>query len=156
MIITIVPGFHHGGGGDGDVRVHVGDGDGGAGFQPGPGGGLGGQPAGFLAQRDDGAGHLFIDDVLQARVEGFEERLGREAFALGPDGLVTGGAGVALFLAGQLPDDPVGGFEEALGGGVDFGVFVEDLPDLGEEPFGADLTAVAVEESRSPSRGRSR
>ena len=71
--------------------------------------------------------------------------LGREAFALRPDGLVTGGAGVARLHAGQLPDHPVGGFDQAVGGGVDFGGFIQDLQDLGEEPFGGDLAAVAVQ-----------
>ena len=109
------------------------------GFQTGPAGGLFGQPAGFTADGIDRQAHFLLDDVLQARVEGFEEILGREAFAPGPDGFITGGGIVAGFHAGELPDDPVGGFDQAVGRRVDFRGFIQDLPDFGEEPFRADL-----------------
>jgi hypothetical protein len=58
-------------------------------------------------------------------------------------GFVAGGAGVAGFGAGELPDDPVGGLDEAFGAVVDVGCLVEDLEGLAEEPFAGDLAAVA-------------
>jgi len=118
------------------MRIDIGDRHSSACLQAGPAGCLGGQPAGALADGENGARHLLVDDMLQARVKGGEVFLRWESFALGPDGFVAGGAGVALLLAGELPDDPVGGFDQAVSSSVDLRRFVEDLERFGEEPLG--------------------
>ena len=155
MIMTILPGSVDRAGRDRDVRVDVRDGDGGAGLQAGRRGHLGGQPAGLLAERVDVGRELLGDDVPQAGVQRREVVRRRVADALLPDRLVAGGAGVALLLAGELQDDPVGRLDEAVGGGVDLGRLVQDLQDLGEEPLGGDLAAVALRGTTRRARGRS-
>ncbi len=152
MMMTMRAGLNDGGGRDGDMRIHIGDSHRGAGFQPGPARGFGGQLAGLLCRCSRYPWSFSLRRRFPARVEGFEERLGWEAFALGPDRFVTGGGVVARLNPGELPDHPVGGFNEAVGGSVDIRGFIQDLPDLGEEPFRADLAAVAVEEIEAFSR----
>ena len=94
-------------------------------------------------ERRDRARQLLVDDVLEARVECGEIVVGREAVALRPHRLVAGSAAVAGLDAGELPDDPVGGLDEAVGARVDLGRLVEDLERLREEPLGRDPAAVA-------------
>ena len=48
-------------------------------------------------------------------------------------------------MAGQLPDDPVRGFEEPICGPVDIGRLAQDLESLREEPLGRDLAAISIE-----------
>ncbi len=78
---------------------------------------------------------------------------GGKALRFRPDGLVAGRACVARLHPRQLPDHPVGGLDQAVGGGVHLRRFVEDLPGFGEEPFRADLAAVAVQEVVAQSPG---
>ena len=103
----------------------------------------------FVAQRGNRAAHLFVDDVLQARVQCFEECIWREALALRPDALIPGRAAIARLHPGQHPDHPIGGFDEPVSRRIHLRGLVQDLPDLGEKPLGADLAAVAVEEVKT-------
>ena len=128
-----------------DVGIDIGDRHRRAGRQAGPGGSLVGQPAGSLAHRPDVAGHLLVDDVCQPRVERGEVALVREAVPLRPHRLVAGRARVPGLRAGQPPDDPVGGLDQAVRLRVDLGRLVEDLQRLREEPLGGDPPAVPVE-----------
>ena len=59
------------------------------------------------------------------------------------DALVAGGAGVADVAAAQLPDDPVGRLDPAVGGRVDLRVLLQQLQRLGELPLAGDAAAVA-------------
>src|SRR5438309_10509359 len=68
------------------------------------------------------------------------------AAVLVPDGLVAGRTGVAPFLAGELEDDPVGGFHEARRRVVDLRRLVQDLQNLGNQPLGRYLPTVARQE----------
>ena len=52
-----------------------------------------------------------------------------------PDRLVASRAAVARLGARELPDDPVGGFDEPVGGAVHRRQFVEDLECLRIEPL---------------------
>ena len=131
----------------GDVGVHVGDGDRGARLADRSSAAASAvSPPAFCAQLADLARHLVVDQMFQPGVERLEEVVGREAVALRPDALVAGGREVARLVAGELPDDPVGGLDQPVGGRVDLRVLVQDLPGLGHEPLGADLAAVAVQE----------
>ena len=145
MIMTIRPGSVTVAAGTGDVGIDVGDRDRRPWRQSGPGGGLGGQSAGPLAGGVEHRAHLVVDDGGEGRIEGGEVARVREAVALRPHRLVAGGAGVARLDAGQLPDDPVGRLDQAVGRRIDLGRLVEDLERLREEPLGRDLAAVAVE-----------
>ena len=87
--------------------------------------------------------HLVADDVAHARVQRREKVRAGEAFLLAPDGLVARGASVARLHAGQLPDDPIGGLDQTVGGLIDLGRLVQDLQGLGKEPLGRDLAAIA-------------
>ena len=62
-----------------------------------------------------------------------------------PERLVAGRAVVPRLDAGQLPDDPVGRLDQAVGRRVDLGCLAQDLERLREEPLGRDLAAVALE-----------
>src|SRR5579863_7706191 len=73
---------------------------------------------------------LFLAHVFHCRVKGAKEIARGESPALHPHRLVSRRAGVALLLARELPDNPVGRFDEALGGGVDFRRFVQNLEQL--------------------------
>ena len=150
MIATIVPGAGHGHRRRRDVRVDVRDRDRRPGHEARPGGGPLGEAARPVADRDDPARHLLVDDVLEARIERGEVVRGREAVALRPDRLVAGRAGVARLDAGELPDDPVGRLDQPVGRVVDLGRLVEDLERLREEPLGRDLAAVAGEPRLAP------
>ena len=127
------------------VGVDVGDRDRRTGRESGPHRGLLGEPTGLPAERGDVAGHLVVDDPLETRVEGPEERWLGEAVGPRPDRLVAGGAGVANLPAGQAPDHPVGRLDQAVGRAVDVGRLVEDLERLGVEPLGRGPAAVACE-----------
>ncbi len=130
MIMTMLPGSVTRGCRDGHVGIHVGNGHRRAGLETGPFGGLFGQPAGAVADGLDDAGHFLVHHVFQPWVERLEVGFIREALALGPQGLVASGAGVARLHASQLPDDPVGGFQQPVGSGVDLRGFVQDLQAL--------------------------
>ncbi len=127
------------------MRVDIGDRDRRPWAQSRPLGRPLGELAGLGPQRRDVAAHLRVHDVGQAGVQRGEELARREAGLLLPDGLVTGRAGATGFAAGELPNDPVGGLDQAVCSTVDVGGLVEDLQRLGEEPFRGDLTAVALE-----------
>ena len=45
--------------------------------------------------------------------------------------------------AAQLPDDPVGRFDPTVCGGIDLGVFFQQLQAFGEFPLRGDAAAVA-------------
>ena len=104
-----------------------------------------GQDTRSAAGRQESARHLLVDDVLEARVERGEVGVVGEPVPLRPHRLVAGGAGVAGLGSGQLPDDPVGGFDQPLRPVVELGRLVEDLERLCEEPLRRDLPAVAGE-----------
>ena len=78
----------------------------------------------------------------ELRVERGQE-LPRRVVPVLPDALVTRGAGVARLGPGELPDDPVGGLDPALGARVQLGVLLQQLQRLGVLPFRGDLAAVA-------------
>ena len=145
--------LHGPGGRGGDVGVDIADGDGDALRQSGPGGGLGGQVAGGVAQPADGVLELGADEVLELRVQGGQEVLGRVAAVL-VDPLVAGRAGVADVVAAELPDDPVGGLHPVVHRGVGFRVFLEQLQAFGEFPFGGDQPAIAREPGLAPFGGQ--
>ena len=126
-----------------------------------PRGGLLGEAARPVADRDDRRRDIFSSTTsLEARIEGGEVVAAGEPVALRPDRLVAGRAGVAGLDAGQLPDDPVGRLDQAVGAVVDLGRLVEDLQRLREEPLGRDLAAVALRararRARPPPRSRGR
>jgi len=103
-----------------------------------------GQVAGPIAQRGELGAHLLLDDVDQIWVQR------RQIFLVGifpvlVDSLVAGGAGVARFLAAQLPHHPVRRLEEAVGSVVDLRRLVENLQHLAEEPLRGNLPAVALQ-----------
>ena len=103
---------------------------------------LGAEPPGTLAELADAVLDLVGDEPAEVGVERGQEVLGGVAAVL-VDALVAGGARVADVVAGQLPDDPVGGLDPVLHGGVDLGSLLEDLQALGELPLGGDQPAVA-------------
>ena len=107
--------------------------------------GLGGQTAGLAAERRDVARQLLVHDVLQPRIERGEVGVAWEALAFRPEALVAGRTRVARLVARQLPDHPVGGLDQPIGGLVDLRRLVQDLQRLGEEPLRRDLAAVAIE-----------
>ncbi|GAA1278842.1 hypothetical protein GCM10009677_36520 [Sphaerisporangium rubeum] len=83
----------------------------------------------------------FAGEVGEAGVERGQE-LGGGVAAVLVHPLVAGGADVAGLDAGELPDDPVGGLDPAVGQAVDLRVLLQHLQALGELPFGGDLAAV--------------
>ena len=83
-----------------------------------------------------------VGEVGEVRVER-SQVLRRRVAAVLKDSLVPGSAGVAGFVTGELPDDPVSGFYPARGGCVDRGILFQQLQCLGELPLGGDLAAVA-------------
>jgi hypothetical protein len=125
------------------MGVDVASSNGYAGRQTGPLRGLRGQSSGRCAQRQQVVGKL-VREVGEGRVEGRQVLPGRVT-VLGPDPLVAGRADVAGLGAGQLPDDPVGGLDPAVGPRVELGVLLQELETLGELPLGGDLAAVPVE-----------
>src|SRR5450759_25667 len=80
-----------------------------------------------VADGCDVARHLLIDHVLEAWIERPKVRVRREAITLRPDRLVAGGAAVTGLMAGQLPDHPVGGFDQAARSRIQFRCLAEDL-----------------------------
>ena len=128
-----------------DVRVDVGNRDGRSGAKSGERRRSFAQHARSAARRQERAGHLLVDDVLELWVESGEVGAVREPVLLRPERLVAGGAGVASLGAGELPDDPVGGLDQPLGAVIELGRLVEDLERLREEPLRRDLAAVPVE-----------
>ena len=131
-------------GGRGDVGVDVADGHGGALDQAGPGGGLGGEAAGPFAQLGQGVIELFGGEVGEAGVQRGQEVPGGPGAVL-VDPLVPGGGHVACLVSAQLPHDPVGPLDPAVGATVDLGVVAQYLQGLGELPFGGDPPAVAAQ-----------
>ena len=85
---------------------------------------------------------LSSTNALERRVERGEVVAGGVGAVLA-DALVAGGAGVAHVGVGELPDDPVGGLDPVLHGGVDLGGLLEQLQALGELPLRGDDAAVA-------------
>ena len=79
-------------------------------------GSLAADDAGALAGARDLAGHLLVDDVGEARGQGGKELAVGESVFLRPERLVAGGAGVAGLDPGELPDDPVSGLDQPVGG----------------------------------------
>ena len=73
------------------------------------------EPARLPIGRDP-AGHLVVDHAREARIERAEVGIAGEPVGLRPDRLVARRAAVAGLDAGQLPDDPVGGLDQAVGG----------------------------------------
>src|SRR5215831_21194831 len=86
-------------------------------------------------------GQLVAGETGETGVERGEE-LPRGVVPVLPDALVPGGAGVAGLGPAQLPDDPVGGLDPALGPLVDLRVLLQQLQPLGELPLGGDLAPV--------------
>jgi hypothetical protein len=127
------------------MGVDVGNRDGRSDWQPGPRGRFLGQAAGALAGKPDVAAHLVVDDRGKTWIEGREVARVGKAVGFRPQRLVAGGAGVPGLDSGQAPDDPVGGFEQAVRSGVDPGCLVEDLERLREEPLGRDPATVPIE-----------
>ncbi len=132
-------------GGSGHVRVDVRDRDRRAGDEPHP-------PCRTIAEAtctpadgDDARRHLLVHDVRELRVERRKVVPRREAVGFRPDRLVAGGGGVARLDSRELPHDPVGSLDQALGARVHLGILVEDLQRLGEEPLGRDLAPVPRE-----------
>ena len=109
------PRAHHRRRGDRDVGVDVGHRHRSARRKPGQLGSLAADDAGALAGARDLAGHLLVDDVGEARGQGGEELAVGESVLLRPERLVTGGAGVPGLDPGELPDHPVGGFDQPVG-----------------------------------------
>ncbi len=109
--------------------------------QPGPGRGAGGERAGPRAQRGDRVLQLVLGEAGEPWVQRGEVLPGGVVAVLA-DALVPGGAGVARLGAAQLPDDPVGRLDPALGPLVDLRVLVQHLERLRVLPLGGDLPAV--------------
>ena len=126
----------------GDVRIDVADGDRDAFGQAGPDGGLGGEATGPATQGRQRKRQLVFGEVREPWVQSRQE-FGRRPRSVLVDALVAGGADVARLDATQLPDDPVGGFDPPVGGGVDFGVFFQQLQAFRELPLRGDAAAVA-------------
>ena len=126
MTMTMMPGL---GGFDsrrGDMGVDIGHGDGDASWQAHHLRHLLGKSAGFGAEIGEFSAYFFIDDMLESRVERAEiSWLGEVAIL--HHGFVAGGAGVARFVAGQLPDDPVGCLDETVDARVNIGAFLQNL-----------------------------
>ena len=139
-LTTVAVGATDAAGRHADVGIDIADRDRDAGFQPDAGGHGRGQFAGFAAERHRRA--ELIDEVDQFRVQRGAELAAGIATLRAPDGFVAGGAGVAGLDPGELPHDPVGGLDEAVGGIVDRRGFVGDLGDLRKQPFRADFAAV--------------
>lgn len=107
-------------------------------------------PCGLVA---DLAGGQLADETGEAGVQLGQELLRRVTPVL-EDALVADGADVAALDAGELPDDPVGGLDPALGPGVHLGGLLQQLKTLGELPLGGDLAAVARQPALAPARGQ--
>ena len=127
------------------MGVHVGDGDRRPRQEACPPGSLLAEPAGATADRDHGPRQLVVDDRPESGLQRFEESWFRKAVLGRPERLVAGRAVVPCLAAGQLPDHPVRGFKEPIGGPVDIGRLAQDLERLREEPLGRDLAAVSIE-----------
>ena len=125
-----------------DVRVHVADGHRDALRQARPGGRARGQRASPRAQGQDRMLQLVGRKASEPLIKRGQE-LARRVAAVLPDPLVPGRGGVACLAAGQLPDDPVGGLDPALGLLVDLRILVQQLERLRELPLGGYLAAVA-------------
>ena len=97
---------------------------------------------GAFAQPVDRARHLRIDDVGKLGIERSEELAAREAVFGAPDRFVAGRAVVARLDVGELPDDPVGGLDQAVRGAIDLRRLAQDLERLRKEPLRRDLASV--------------
>ena len=142
-------------GGHGHVRIDVRHRHRGPGSRPVHAAASARQPARALADRQDVARHLVVDDGREARIKAGEVVGRRKAVRLGPDRLVAGGAAVARLDPGQPPDHPVSGLDQPVGGAVQLGILVEDLEALRVEPFRRDLAAV-TRQPRLAARSRER
>jgi hypothetical protein len=98
--------------------------------------------AGAAAEWRQRCGDLVRDEVRKALVERAQVVLGGVPTVL-MDGLVPGCTRVARLVATQLPDDPVGRLDPAVGARIDLGILLEHLQRLGELPLGGDEPAVA-------------
>ncbi len=145
--------FHGPGCGSGDVGVHVAHRDGDALGQPGPGSGLGREVSGGVSQPADRVLQLASHEILELRVQGGEELLGRVSSVL-VDALVTGSAGVPDVVSAELPDDPVRSFDPVVHRRVRFRILLEQLESLGELPFGGDQPAVPRQPGFAPFTGQ--
>ena len=103
------------------------------------------QPAGAIADRDDRRATSCRRRPSRSRARAPRRTTIGEAVGGRPDGLVAGRAVVPRLDAGQLPDHPVGGLDQPVGGPVDVGRLAQDLERLREEPLRRDLAAVALE-----------
>lgn len=74
----------------------------------------------------------------------------RIAFSLGILGLVGGKTQTAHFTAGQLPDQPVAGFDEPSGRTPDVRRLAGDLSGLWQQPFPGQLAAEIAQERPAP------
>ncbi len=140
-------------GGRGDMGVDVAGGHGDARGQSGPGRGPVGEGADPGTERGERMLQAGAGEVREVGVQGSEVVLARVTAVL-EDTLVAGGAGIAALGAGELPDDPVGGLDPALAGGVDGRVLLQDLERLGVLPLGGDLPAVAGDPLLPPGVGQ--
>ena len=68
-------------------------------------------------------------------MQGGEEVTRWVAIRATPHPLVARLAGAAGEPAGELPDDPVAGFDQVVRFRVQVGGFVQELPRLGQQPF---------------------
>ena len=116
---------------DAYVSIHIGYSNGSSGKQSQPAGNLGGQLSRLLPQRGDGTGKFLLHQMFQLGMESFKKGRGGISIPLVPQGLVAAGTGAARIPAGELPDDPVAGFQDKICLVVDLGSLLHDLPDLG-------------------------
>src|SRR5437016_1015786 len=138
---------------DRGVRVHIADRHRSTRAQAGRLRQLFGQPSGSRAQSVVFR-RQFAADRFQARMQRTQEIRWRESLALDPHPFVARRAFVAPLLAGHAPDDPVGGFDQPVGGGVDFRRFIQDLQRFREEPLRGDLSPVHAEKVFSAGSGQ--
>ena len=150
--MTILPGVTTDGR-DGRVGIDMAGGDGDASGQTQFFGPERGQTSDTGAGRHDGSGHTRGDDVFESGVESGQKRFRRKTGLFAPLRFVARRTGVAGLDSGELPDDPVRRFDQALGSIVDFGGFIEYLPGLGKKPFRGNLTSVVGQEALFQKRG---
>ena len=86
-------------------------------------------------------GNLVVGKASKLGIE-FAEKLARRVGAVLVDALVSSRARVAKVHPGQLPDDPVGGFDPVIHSLVNLGILFKKLEPLGKFPLARDESAV--------------
>ena len=139
-------GFGSTGAGDSGVGVDDGGADRGVFREAKAGSDITGEGASEGSGGDEFSWEFLGNEIGEIGVNGGEVVVGGEAIFGRPEAFISGLAGGTDEGAGELPDEPVAGFEPDFGGGGDIGRGFEGFEDFWEEPFFTDEAAVAGEE----------